>query len=427
MKKNYLAVIALFLVTSIFVFASCSSDDDNSSTDSGTIISYGELPNSSQQFITDHFNGYNVQEAVKNNISYNVLLQKTTTKTTLSSGAGYKVEFDLLGNWIEIEGRYESALPDNVLALIPRSIVSYVTQNYNQRSINEIKKETYGYKIELAGKPDIELQFDELGTFIGHDDDNDDVVIGLSQLPVISQTFLSSHFNGQVPSKITKDNDGYEVKLVTKFEIEFDVNGNFTKVDADDNTMPQTIVALLPAKLTNYLSTNYSNRRIKEIKVKVSFYEIELNGDVDLVFDKNGDVWSIDDDGKDSDQYERVAFSALPQTIQTYLNLHFLSSKQTTFLYAEKDNDKYEVKLANGTDVDFFIDGNLKKVEVLPNNNVPQSVILPAIVSYIQSNYPNKKIEEFEVKKNKGYKVELSGYPETELLFNINGNFIGMD
>lgn len=426
MKKNYLLLIILLSVV-MLPFSACSNDDDHS--DKKT-ISYEELPVSSQQFITDHFNGYAVETADKTDANYTVYLQKAVAKTSLlANGLGYKIEFDASGEWVEIEGRYDSALPDNVLALIPRAIVSYVNQNYAGRAITEIKKETYGYKIDLNGRLDVELSFDALGNFIGKDDDNDDdVVISLGELPQPAQTFLSTHFGTQAPNRIVKDDNEYEVKYANQFKVEFDLAGNWIKVDAEKNTMPQSIIALLPAKLTNYITTNYSSNTIRKVETKVSSYEIELRGDIDLVFDKSGEFWGADDNGNhNNDKDQRVEFGALPQSIQTYLNQYFIGTNGTSFLYAEKDSDDYEIKLADGTELEFYLDGNVKKIEVLPGRSIPQSAILPAIASYVQTNYQGKHIEEYEVKKNKGYKVELSGYPEIELLFNENGAFIGLD
>lgn len=412
MKKVYLLFTVLFTVGFLSVFYSCKDDDGGNN-----IISYEALPTESKKFISDHFSDCDATKTFEQTSGYTVSLTKRNTSSTL----GYEIEFDRQGGWIEIEGRDDVVLPDNVLALMPRAILSYVKQNYAARGVCEIKKESYGYKIELAGKPDVELMFDIDGAYISKG--VEDATIAYDQLPAVVKTFLTTHFNGLTPSKIEKDGDSYDIKYANKVEVEFDLLGKWTEVDANGNQMPQTIIALLPNKLTEYLHANYASKQIEEIKNKISSYEIELFGDIDLIFDREGNLW--DSGGNQgSDDGQRVAFSALPQSIQSFLNQHLLSFTQ--FLYAEKDKDEYEVKLVNGTDVDFYLTGGLKSIEVLPGNKVPDSIILPEILSYVKANYSTKQIEEYEVKPI-GFKVELSGYPEIELLFDTNGGFKGID
>ncbi|MDR3056988.1 MAG: PepSY-like domain-containing protein [Prevotella sp.] len=414
MKKNFL-MIALFTIA--LAFSACSDDDNDN-----TVIPYDNLPAESKQFITDHFADYDITKTVQLASSYTVSLSKKTKST---ASGGYEIEFDRQGEWIEIEGRNDAVLPDNVLALIPRSILSYVSQNYQGRGITEIKKETYGYKIDLTGKLDVELKFDYNGEFLAADnDDDDDVVIEFGNLPESSQTFLNTHFKGLTPSKVNKDNDGYDVKYANDTDVEFDLLGNWYKVEVEKDQMPQTVIALFPQKIQDYISSNFSSKKVESIKNKISTYEVELNGDIDLVFDKEGNLWNSNGNNNNNNNGQRLQFSALPQAVQSYLTEHFLTA--TTFLYAEQDDDEYEVKLANGTKVDFYIKGDMKSVEVLPGNSVPDSVVLGAILSYVKTNYPDKKIEEYE-KKTIGFKVELSGYPELELIFDSNGNFKGLD
>ena len=415
MKTNFL-LIALFAMG--LFFGSCSNDDNNDLA----VVPYENLPAESKQFITDHFADYDVTKTIQSADGYAVSLSKKT-KSAISYGS-YEIKFDRQGRWIEIEGRNDAVLPDNVLALIPRSIVSYVGQNYPPRGITEIKKETYGYKIELAGNPDTELMFDYNGEFLAKDDDNNDgIIIEYNQLPAPARLFLTTHFSGQTASRVEKEKDGYEVKFANKIEVDFDLAGNWREVDVNKNQMPQTIMALLPQKILDYISLNHSSKKVESVENKVSTYRVELNGDVNLVFDKEGNLWNTGGNN-DNNNGRRVQFSELPQSVQAFLTEHFLAG--TTFLYAEKEGDEYEIKLANGTKVEFYIDGGLKSVEVLPGNSVPDSVVLGAILTYVKSNYANKKIEEYE-KKKIGYKVELSGYPELELIFDSNGKFKGID
>ncbi len=420
MKKNLLMIMLFALA---LAFGACSSDDDSNEL-GGAAIPYENLPAQSKQFITDHFVDYNVSETLDLSDSYSVLLNKKVEKATVVLG-NYKVEFNRKGEWIKIEGLNNAALPDNVLALIPRSILSYVSQNYQGKGISEIEKESYGYKIELTGKPDIELKFNLNGGYLGTDGDSQGAVVGYDQLPETAKAFLDTHFGNLKISKVKKDNDSYDVEYTNGTEVEFDLSGNWRQVEVDNKVqMTQSILALLPKPILDYISSNHSSKKIECIKNNVSTYKIELKEDIELVFDKDGNLWGSGGNNNNNDNGQRPEFATLPQAIQSFLTEHFL--KSTTFLYAKKDDGEYEVKLANGTEIEFTLNGDLKTVEVLPGNSVPDSVILRSILSYVKSKYPYKKIEEYE-KKTRGYKVELSGYPELELIFDSNGNFKEID
>lgn len=419
MKRIYLTLITLFMIGSLGIFTACSNDDDENSY----VISFEELPSESQSFINVHFADYSVTKATEKTSGYSVSLSKNTKDSNYAS-AGYEIEFDRNGNWIEIEGRNDAVLPDDILALIPRDIISYVNQNHSPRGITEIKKESYGYKIDLTGKPDLELMFDINGGYLGDDTDGNDTVITYEQLPADARAFLNTHFNGMTPSRITKDSDSYEVKYANKTEVEFDILGKWYEVDVNGNGMPETVMSLLPEKVNSYLKSNYASKKIESVKNNISTYEIELEQSIKLVFDKDGNLWNSNNGGSSTGNGKKLGFSDLPQSIQQYLTNNFLND--TKFLYAERDDDEYEVKLANGTDIEFSLSGELKSIEVLPGNKVPDSIVLKPILDYTKANYSNRVIEEYE-KETFGYKVELSGYPKVELVFDLNGSFKKID
>ena len=112
-------------------------------------------------------------------------------------------------------------------------------------------------------------------------------------MPETAQTFLNTHFAGQTPTKIKLDSDGYDVEFGNDTDVEFDLLGNWYKVEVDNSDqIPQTVIALLPQAAQTYISANYSSRKVESVKNKISTYEVELNGDIDLVFDKDGNLWS---------------------------------------------------------------------------------------------------------------------------------------
>jgi hypothetical protein len=428
MKKIYFTLITL-LITGTLVFSSCSDDDNGGVNGGKTNITYGDLPVQSQNLITDYFADYEVKTAYKTEVGYDVTLNKSAKSTA----AGYEIKFDANGNWLEIEAHGNSALSDNVLTLMNnhRTILLYIEREYPDRGINEIEKEgETTYKLELTGTPEIKLIFSSVtGEYLGLDKDDDKSQnISVNDLPVTAQEFLSTHFNSLIPSKVEKDGDSYDVEFSDKTDLEFYLSGEWKEVEVEGNiNMPPSIVNLLPSAIGIYLEANHAGKKIKKIENKINYYEIELAGlKEELLFDKQGQ--QITDPGNGSSgNNERIIYENLPASIKEFLSNHFIDK----FAAAKKEKDEYDVVLRDGTEIEFDLNGNLKSIEVIPNRgySVPESVMPEAINTYIKSKYPNRLVEEFEVKTNKNYKykVELSGYPEIELLFDANGNFIRLD
>lgn len=118
------------------------------------------------------------------------------------------------------------------------------------------------------------------------------------------------------------------------------------------------------------------------------------------------------------------SFEQLPKSAQEIIVQHF---DKTGIASVKIDNDdrttEYEVRFANGAEVDFDQDGNLKKIECKPNQ-VPEALIASEIVAYVKENYPSSLIVEWE-KEKKGSKVELNN--GVELIFNNLNQFVGID
>ena len=114
-----------------------------------------------------------------------------------------------------------------------------------------------------------------------------------------------------------------------------------------------------------------------------------------------------------------VTFQQLPQKAQQFINTYF---KGVEFLSATVDDD-YEVYLANGTKVEFTLQGEWKEVKC-PGSAVPTAIVPAAITKYVKAQFPNSIIVKID-KKYGGYDVELNN--EMELKFDKNGKFLSYD
>lgn len=119
-----------------------------------------------------------------------------------------------------------------------------------------------------------------------------------------------------------------------------------------------------------------------------------------------------------------IPANQLPQAAKTLIAQAFPGQ---TIAYAEKDADHmkttYEVRLGNGTQVDFNGQGVWDKVETY-GKAVPASFIPPAIAQYVKSHYNGQVITKID-KERHGFDVKLSN--GMELKFSRSGAFLGID
>lgn len=141
-----------------------------------------------------------------------------------------------------------------------------------------------------------------------------------------------------------------------------------------------------------------------------------------------GAIWGLTACSSDDDSVTEtvINYEQLPEQSRTFIETHFAGVQTIRVeknLVPDADGTVYEVKLANGFEIDFDADGVW--VEVDGNGNpVPNSIVPEAILTYVQSNYPPELFVESIEKKNYGYRIELSN--DVELRFDSDGGFIGI-
>ena len=124
----------------------------------------------------------------------------------------------------------------------------------------------------------------------------DDRPIPVEQLPAAAKTFVKQYFPdaaiayAQIDVEMAKTE--YEARLNDGTKVEFDAQGNWTKVDCEYKSVP---AALIPVGIANYVKGTYPTIAIIKISKKWYGYEVELMNDLDLRFDKEGKFVGIDD------------------------------------------------------------------------------------------------------------------------------------
>lgn len=119
----------------------------------------------------------------------------------------------------------------------------------------------------------------------------------------------------------------------------------------------------------------------------------------------------------------------LPEAAQQFLTEHFPKAKVAMIKvdrHLLKKTD-YDVKLVDGTKIEFSNAGKWTSVSRKQGKAVPDGIVPKAIRRYVTKNYPGETITEIE-KKSSHYEVELSA--GVELRFSLLGSFqrvVGID
>ena len=112
-----------------------------------------------------------------------------------------------------------------------------------------------------------------------------------------------------------------------------------------------------------------------------------------------------------------VQLSSIPQNAQNFIKQHFPNIEVS---YIERDWDDIEVYLANGTQIEFFPNGDWK--EVKSYMNMPASILPANVMATVQKTYPQASIIKIE-KQFTIFEVKLNNM--MELYIDNNGTLIG--
>lgn len=118
---------------------------------------------------------------------------------------------------------------------------------------------------------------------------------------------------------------------------------------------------------------------------------------------------------------KKIEVTELPKPAQDFLKKHF---SNTTIDVAKKDAEHgekgYEVKLKDGTEVEFWKDGSYREVDG-GDKPIPTAFIPASVKDYVAKNYPNEKITHIDY-GHKDLDVDLTN--KIDLEFTKEGKFI---
>lgn len=118
---------------------------------------------------------------------------------------------------------------------------------------------------------------------------------------------------------------------------------------------------------------------------------------------------------------KKIEITELPKPAQEFLQKHF---SKTTVESAQKDAEHgekgYEVKLKDGTEVEFWKDGSYREVDG-DDKPIPTDFIPSSVKDYVAKNYPNEKITHIDY-GHKDLDVDLTN--DIDLEFTKEGKIL---
>lgn len=192
-----------------------------------------------------------------------------------------------------------------------------------------------------------------------------DAHVQTSSLPQPILDYVSTTYPALTIRKAEmEDDDTYEITLSDETELIFDMQGNFLGIDDDDDFGDEDLDPLeLPENIQDFIEQYFPGIGIDEAELENNGnYKVELNNDVELIFNANGEFLGrgVDEDDEYDDDDEDIDPDDLPQVVLEYIAENY---PDQTIIEAEKEDDGYEVTLNNGVELEFDSDGTFLSAE----------------------------------------------------------------
>lgn len=134
-----------------------------------------------------------------------------------------------------------------------------------------------------------------LGMYVSACDKNDNErIIPIEKLSDKIKNYVSIHFPKNKILKAVEERDNhtikYELDLEGYISLEFDVNSKVIEIKSYQK-LPESV---LPAKIIEYVKKNYPDNFIISWELDKGIQQIELNNNLELEFDINGNFLRID-------------------------------------------------------------------------------------------------------------------------------------
>lgn len=234
-------------------------------------------------------------------------------------------------------------------------------------------------------------------------------------------SFVNTHFPETSILSCNQTEHYYRVILSDNTKVYFTQAFEWVEVNCEHSSIYDAVPAtLVPEQITAYVTANYPNQHIDEIERESNGWEIELDNNVDLKFDTNFNVVNNGGNGNGTGSGNNTDYAEITTFVSNYF-------PQTEILTVKAEDDEYEVKLADGTEISFNLNFEWTHIdceEGMVYHAVPAELVPEQIATYVTANYPNQHIDKIEKMAN-GWEIALSNGVEIE--FDSNFNVIHID
>jgi hypothetical protein len=122
-----------------------------------------------------------------------------------------------------------------------------------------------------------------------------DAVVPEETLPASIKEYITTHFPTHAILEVMKEREGlstsYEVTLEGSFKLEFDRRNQIKDIEGITK-LPDSVV---PAKISEYVTSNYPDQFIVKWEKDDNHQEIQLDNKMELVFTLSDDFLRIDE------------------------------------------------------------------------------------------------------------------------------------
>lgn len=127
--------------------------------------------------------------------------------------------------------------------------------------------------------------------FVGCDKET---IVKDSDLPKEIHSFITTHFSGKRIIQSVKDREGleltYDILLDGNIRLEFNSKKQIIDIESHDK-LPDSVI---PDKIINYVSTHYAGNYITGWELDDRNQQVRLNNGIELEFNMDGDFLRID-------------------------------------------------------------------------------------------------------------------------------------
>ncbi len=125
---------------------------------------------------------------------------------------------------------------------------------------------------------------------------DNDKVINKNRLPATAQQFLNENFAGIEITYAKQEREilnlSYEVRLADGTKIEFTSKGQWDQIECRFGEVPASVI---PQAIKEYIDKNYPGVKVLMIEKDRNDYELKLSNRLELKFDKDFNLYDIDD------------------------------------------------------------------------------------------------------------------------------------